>query len=822
MGGQGYHTISGKTDIKILYLVSISYPLYYKDLTIPDPHGWSMLPHNNRKNRYIKILYLVSISYPLYYKDLTIPDPHGWSRLPHNIRKNRYKDIVPFDDTRVTLREIPGVQGSDYINANYVLDAHKREGYIASQGPLPHTLEDFWRMIEEQNVKVVMMACREVEAGKKKCAQYWVEEGAEYGQFGNYKVACIRAEELADDCIERHLQLITADGKQDVYQYHYTGWPDHGIPDDIDVILAMIKRMRDIRTKDPNHAAVVVHCSAGCGRTGTICAIDYAWEILKSGQLDEDFNLYEIVKSMREQRQSMIQTPEQYEMAHLAVKELFQKHIEIMNESDYINVHFKNDNDPVEAADNTDDDDNYADAASDFKKLQLDVLDTVRMYDHTDESPAIPDREPVTIETQSEVVKKIEHEHEPEKEIESLVKKAYVNVFQENYENTTPKIASEDIETPKVDVDPTPALTVQQRRASFEKTASQSHTELSNSKRISDSALKHPVNQTKSVPNKIEHSVLPEVTPRTTLISQNTPPSGPQFASARPIEPSVVSSTPPPQMSGPRFAGPVSPQTSVVENQPKFVSVINCTKTDSTITQGNRPKKQIGHQGSVKKSKSAAGGDNYELAQPIEEQSRNSSNHVTVNSESVYAVPDKGNGKTTHAVPDRGNVRSTHAVQDSVYSEVNKSSSLRSAPKDSAYETIAVTQSLNSAPKGRQYEEVVLPLDGEYSAVGDIPGSNDAPAIPKREYDDPEPTHDTVKASTSMTDKLKSKITTTFTRGQHCVSENIINLFNINPKSSGSSENTDSKASTIPGFNERIEKKVKGPRTMPWAKKHKS
>ncbi|XP_076078835.1 uncharacterized protein LOC143048823 isoform X5 [Mytilus galloprovincialis] len=733
----------------------------------------------------------------------TVAATHG--RIPHNIRKNRYKDIVPFDDTRVTLREIPGVQGSDYINANYVLDAHKREGYIASQGPLPHTLEDFWRMIDEQKVKVVMMACREVEAGKKKCAQYWVEEGAEYGQFGNYKVACIRAEELADDCIERHLQLTTADGIQDVYQYHYTGWPDHGIPDDIDVILAMIKRMRDIRTKDPNHAAVVVHCSAGCGRTGTICAIDYAWEILKSGQLDEDFNLYEIVKSMREQRQSMIQTPEQYEMAHLAVKELFQKHIEIMNESDYINVHFKNDSDPVETADNTDDDDNYADAASDFKKLQLDVLDTVRMYDHTDESPAIPDREPVTIETQSEVVKKIEHEHEPEKEIESLVKKAYVNVFQENYENTTPKIASEDIETPKVDVDPTPALTVQQRRASFEKTASQSHTELSNSKRISDSALKHPVNQTKSVPNKIEHSVLPEVTPRTTLISQNTPPSGPQFASVRPIEPSVV---PPPQMSGPRFAGPVSPQTSVVENQPKFVSVINCTKTDSTITQGNRPKKQIGHQGSVKKSKSAAGGDNYELAQPIEEQSRNSSNHVTVNSESVYAVPDKGNGKTTHAVTDRGNVRSSNAVQDSVYSEVNKSSSLRSAPKDSAYETIAVTQSLNSAPKGRQYEEVVLPLDGEYSAVGDIPGSNDAPAIPKREYDDPEPTHDTVKASTSMTDKLKSKITTTF--------------FNINPKSSGSSENTDSKSSTIPGFNERIEKKVKGPRTMPWAKKHKS
>lgn len=749
---------------------------------------------------------------------------HG--RIQHNIRKNRYKDIVPFDDTRVTLKEIPGVQGSDYINANYVLDAHQREGYIASQGPLPHTLEDFWRMIEEQKVKVVMMACREVEAGKKKCAQYWVEEGAENGHFGNYEVACIREEELADDCIERHLQLITSNGIQDVYQYHYTGWPDHGIPDDIDVILAMIKRMRDIRTNDPNHAAVVVHCSAGCGRTGTICAIDYAWEILKSGQLSEDFNLYEIVKSMREQRQSMIQTPEQYEMAHLAVMELFRKHIEIMNESEYMNVELKRNGDQDEAEDNIEEDDNYADASSDFKKLQLDVLDTVRMYDHTDESPAIPSKEPVIIETNNDVVKKIEHEPEPEKEIENLVKKPYVNVFQENYENTTPKIASEDTEKPKDEVDATPALTVQQRRASFEKNANKSHTELgqklSNPKLISDSAPKHPVSQTKSVQNKSDQSVLPEVAPRTTLVSQITPPSGPKFAFSGKPQPSEVSTVPPLQMSGPRFAGPVSPQSSVVENKPKFVSVINCTKTDSTITQGNKPQKGIGHQGSVKRLQSAANSENYELAKPIEDQSRNSSNHVTVNSDSVYAVPDKGNGKPTHVVPDKGNGKSTHAVQDSVYSEVNKGSLSKPVPKDSAYETIAMTQSINSAPKGRQYEEVVLPSDGLYSAVGDMPGQNDAPAIPKREYDDPEPTHETVKASTSMTDKLKSKISTTFTRGQHCVSENIINLFNINPKSSGSSDNADSKASTIPGFNERIEKKVKGPRTMPWTKKSKS
>ena len=89
------------------------------------------------------------------------------------------------------------------------MDAHQREGYIASQGPLPHTLEDFWRMCDELKVKVVMMACREFEANKKKCARYWVDLDEVAAQFGPYKVDCIKQEALADDCDERHLQLIT-------------------------------------------------------------------------------------------------------------------------------------------------------------------------------------------------------------------------------------------------------------------------------------------------------------------------------------------------------------------------------------------------------------------------------------------------------------------------------------------------------------------------------------------------------------------------------------------------------------------------------------
>ncbi|XP_056000720.1 uncharacterized protein LOC125654825 isoform X5 [Ostrea edulis] len=265
--------------------------------------------------------------------------PANWGKQPYNTKKNRYRDIVPFDDSRVTIDEIEGEEGSDYINASYIQNVHKSDAYIASQGPLPTTVDDFWRMVWEQRVRVILMACKEVEVGKKKCARYWPNSQDEDIQYGTIHLHLQEENWFADDCVERTLE-VKREGENDrriVSQFQYTGWPDHGIPDDIDVILTMIAKMREIRSRDKSFDPVVVHCSAGCGRTGTICAVDYSWDVLKCGKLDCDFHLYEIVREMREQRQSMIQTPDQYEMAHRCVRELFQQHIEALDGNIYAN-----------------------------------------------------------------------------------------------------------------------------------------------------------------------------------------------------------------------------------------------------------------------------------------------------------------------------------------------------------------------------------------------------------------------------------------------------------------------------------------------------
>ncbi|XP_060070533.1 tyrosine-protein phosphatase non-receptor type 12-like isoform X2 [Ylistrum balloti] len=267
-------------------------------------------------------------------EDNTFPATTG--REPYNMKKNRYKDIIAYDYSRVTLQHT-GVEGSDYINANLIQDPYNNDGYIASQGPLPHTVDDFWRMIMEYRVKVVIMACKLIEGNKKKCAMYWPKSVGEEENYGYVNVKLTKENVMKEDCTVRVLEVWYGDECQTVTQYHYTGWPDHGIPEDREVILAMVAKMRDIRKNDSEKAPILIHCSAGCGRTGTVCAIDYAWEILKGGRLTRDFNLKNIVEIMREQRQSMIQTPDQYEMAHLAVRDLFQKHLEIMEENIYMN-----------------------------------------------------------------------------------------------------------------------------------------------------------------------------------------------------------------------------------------------------------------------------------------------------------------------------------------------------------------------------------------------------------------------------------------------------------------------------------------------------
>ena len=204
-----------------------------------------------------------------------------------NRKKNRYKDILPFDYTRVSLSEYPGVPGSDCINANFIKGASGSNAYIACQGPLPHTVNDFWRMVVETEVQVIVMACNETEAGKHKCERYWneLDEGGE-GQFGKFFVQLLKMREICPDFLVRTMRLrwSSDDGVEEertVCQFHYSAWPDHGIPTQVKPLLEMVRLIRDCQASET--LPVLIHCSAGCGRTGTICAIDFIWGLLRTG-----------------------------------------------------------------------------------------------------------------------------------------------------------------------------------------------------------------------------------------------------------------------------------------------------------------------------------------------------------------------------------------------------------------------------------------------------------------------------------------------------------------------------------------------------------
>ncbi|XP_059471049.1 tyrosine-protein phosphatase non-receptor type 12-like isoform X2 [Neocloeon triangulifer] len=257
-----------------------------------------------------------------------------------NRKKNRYKDILPFDYTRVILSSVAAVPGSDYVNANFIKGASGSLAYIASQGPLPNTASDFWRMVIECEVQVIVMACNEEESGKHKCENYWVDREGEEKKLGLATIRLLKASVVSPDFLVRTM-LLTYRKKQilverTVCQFHYSAWPDHGVPPLVRPLLDMVRLVRDTQASET--LPVLVHCSAGCGRTGTICAIDYVWGLLRAGKLTADFSLFKLVRDMRKQRIAMVQTKDQYVLVHRAVRELFQEQLRMIDAHPYENV----------------------------------------------------------------------------------------------------------------------------------------------------------------------------------------------------------------------------------------------------------------------------------------------------------------------------------------------------------------------------------------------------------------------------------------------------------------------------------------------------
>lgn len=244
---------------------------------------------------------------------------YQWDIALDNDHLNRYCNILPFDKNRVRLNN------QDYINASFVVPPLAIEPtYIAAQGPLRHTVVDFWRMVVEQQVSVIVCLTPEIEKNMEKCARYWPEGDKEWRVINkDWMIELKNTEEVLNDqadCIVRKISVAVCQGntlvqRASVVQVQFKGWPDHGVPKSPDKVLEMIRLTRTFyKDKRP----VVVHCSAGCGRTGTFCVIDSAERLIRQ-QLGPVDPILFLTEEFRKQRTTMVQTASQFHFCYSAL-----------------------------------------------------------------------------------------------------------------------------------------------------------------------------------------------------------------------------------------------------------------------------------------------------------------------------------------------------------------------------------------------------------------------------------------------------------------------------------------------------------------------
>ncbi|XP_066430540.1 receptor-type tyrosine-protein phosphatase S isoform X10 [Eleutherodactylus coqui] len=237
------------------------------------------------------------------------------SNLEVNKPKNRYANVIAYDHSRVILMPVEGILGSDYINANYIDGYRKQNAYIATQGPLPDTFGDFWRMVWEQRSATIVMMTRLEEKSRIKCDQYWPSRGAD--TYGMIQVTLLDTIELATFCVRTFsLHKNGSSEKREVRQFQFTAWPDHGVPEYPTPFLAFLRRVKTCNP--PDAGPIVVHCSAGVGRTGCFIVIDAMLERIKH---EKTVDIYGHVTLMRSQRNYMVQTEDQYSFIHDALFE---------------------------------------------------------------------------------------------------------------------------------------------------------------------------------------------------------------------------------------------------------------------------------------------------------------------------------------------------------------------------------------------------------------------------------------------------------------------------------------------------------------------
>ncbi|KAM3618268.1 uncharacterized protein V6R79_018233 [Siganus canaliculatus] len=242
------------------------------------------------------------------------------AKLPENKNRNRYRDVSPFDHSRIRLQ----LGSNDYINASLISVEEAQRKYILTQGPLPNTCGNFWEMVWEQRTRGVVMLNRVIEKGSVKCAQYWPyrEERDAIFEDTNFKLTFV-SEDIKSYYTVRQLELenLSTQETREILHFHYTTWPDFGVPESPASFLNFLFKVRESGCLNSDEGPVVVHCSAGIGRSGTFCLVDTCLLLMSIRKDPSTVRIRDVLLEMRRYRMGLIQTADQLRFSYLAVIE---------------------------------------------------------------------------------------------------------------------------------------------------------------------------------------------------------------------------------------------------------------------------------------------------------------------------------------------------------------------------------------------------------------------------------------------------------------------------------------------------------------------
>uniref|UniRef100_A0A0K2UFV7 protein-tyrosine-phosphatase n=2 Tax=Lepeophtheirus salmonis TaxID=72036 RepID=A0A0K2UFV7_LEPSM len=229
--------------------------------------------------------------------------------LPINRPKNRFTNILPYDHSRVKLQPTDDEEGTDYINANFIPGFNSPREYVVTQGCLHSTRDDFWRMCWETNSRAIVMLTRCIEKGREKCDHYWPYD-TQPVYYGDIQVTILNESHFQDWNVSE-FRMMRGDTVRSIKHFHFTTWPDFGVPDPPQTLVRFVRAFRE--RISPEQRPIVVHCSAGVGRSGTFIALDRILQVIRHSDVVDIFG---IVYEMRKERVWMVQTEQQYICIH--------------------------------------------------------------------------------------------------------------------------------------------------------------------------------------------------------------------------------------------------------------------------------------------------------------------------------------------------------------------------------------------------------------------------------------------------------------------------------------------------------------------------